>query len=134
MLPVFRWLTRALAGIGIGALALAAVGVFSVAGFSVAQRTRELGLRTALGATRPRIMRLVLRDGVRLALIGVLLGTIGAAALGTVVASIFFAVSPFDLPTLAAAALGVVIVTLLAGWYPARRAAAIDPGVALRED
>jgi ABC-type antimicrobial peptide transport system permease subunit len=134
LLPLLGWLTRALATIGIGALALSTVGIFSVVAFSVAQRTREIGLRTALGATQASIVSLVLRRSVRLALAGIVLGVLGAAACGRVLASMLFGVSPFDLASLIAVAAAVTIVTLVAAWQPARRAADADPAAALREE
>jgi putative ABC transport system permease protein len=114
------------------ALGIAAIGIYGVISFAVAQRTHEIGVRVALGAARRDVLRLVVGQGARLALIGVALGLAGALAMGKALAGILFAVSPTDLPTFAAAAVLLAGVALTASYLPARRAAATDPVRALK--
>jgi putative ABC transport system permease protein len=114
------------------ALLLATVGIYGVVSYSAAQRTREIGVRVALGAQRSDILRLILGQGVRLALIGVVIGEIGAVAVTRVLKSLLFDVSATDTVTFAAIAVAFVSVTLLACYVPARRATKVDPIVALR--
>jgi putative ABC transport system permease protein len=116
------------------ALLLAAVGLYGVLGYSVGQRTREIGIRTALGATPRSAVILVLRDGLELAGLGLLLGLLAALGLARFLRSTLYEVSPFDLVSFVAVALVLVGVGLLACWLPARRAARIDPMVALRHE
>ena len=119
---------------GVLGLVLAAVGIYGVIAYSVAQRTRELGIRVALGADRARVVRLVLREGLRLTLVGVALGLAGAVAAGRLVSSLLYGVSALD----PAAFLGVpallVAVAMLAVYLPARRAAGVEPVRALKAD
>ena len=116
------------------ALVLASVGVYGVVAFGVAQRLKEFGLRTALGAERRDLTRLVLKEGVGLAVAGTLAGLALAALLGGVLEGLVYGVSGRDLPTLAVAGLLLLAVAALASWLPARRAAAVDPAVALRAE
>lgn len=111
---------------------LAGIGLYGVMAYSVNRRTREIGIRMALGARRGEVLHLVIRQGMRLAIMGVALGLIGALALTRVLAHLLFGVSPKDPITLAAVALLLGAVALLACWLPARRAARVDPMVALR--
>jgi putative ABC transport system permease protein len=130
--PRFRTVLLAIfAGI---ALALAAVGIFGVMAYSVAQRTRELGVRMALGASRSRVLQLVLAHGVRLTLIGVAIGLAGTFVLTRYVSSLLFHVPPYDPMTIAGMAGGLVIVSLCACYFPARRATLVNPMEALREE
>lgn len=115
------------------ALLLAAVGIFGVAAFDVAQRTRELGIRSALGAPAAAILRLVLRDTVRTVAIGGAVGLALAVALGTVLRSQLYGVSALDPVTIVATPLLLALVAVAAAMVPARRAARIDPAVALRD-
>ena len=123
------WLIGAFAAL---ALALAAVGIYGVMAYSVSQRTREIGIRIAMGAQQKNVLLLVLTQGAKLALAGVAVGLVGAFALANLMASFVFGVSTRDLATFAAVPL-VALVLILAGCYfPARRAAKVDPMVALR--
>ena len=119
------------AGLGV---ALAAIGLYGVIAYAVAQRTHELGVRTALGATRADVFRLVVRQGLMLALLGVAIGIPAAVALTRVIASRLFGVTATDPATLAAAAVLFVSIALLACSIPARRATKVDPLVALRTE
>ena len=113
---------------------LAAVGLYGVLAYSVAQRTPEIGVRLALGANAPLIRRMVLRDVGQLTLIGVVAGLVGAFGLGRFAASMLFRVNGLDLPVMAAAIAVVVAVALVAATVPAFRASRIDPAVALRAE
>ena len=114
------------------ALLLAAVGTYGVLAYLVGRRTQEFGIRMALGATRGDVLRLVLREGAKLALLGVLIG--GAAALGLMrlLAGMLYGVKPADPVTYCAVALLLAAVSLAACWIPGRRAVRVDPMVALR--
>jgi len=114
------------------ALILAAVGIYGVISYSVAQRTREVGIRIALGAQTRDVLKLVVRDGLRLVMIGVAAGLAGALTLSRLMTTLLFAVAPTDLFTYATVALGLFGVALLACYIPARRATNVDPLVALR--
>lgn len=114
------------------ALLLAMIGVFGVINYSVAQRTHEIGIRIALGAQRVDVFRLVVGQGLVLALIGVALGAIGAVALTRLITGLLYGVSPTDGPTFVIVSLLVTVVALLACYLPARRATRVDPLVALR--
>jgi putative ABC transport system permease protein len=114
------------------ALLLAVVGVYGVMAYSVAQRTRDLGLRMALGAGARDMLRMVLGQGLLLAGVGILAGSLGALAAGRALAALLYGIAPTDLPTFAGLAVLLLAITLLASWLPARRAARIDPATALR--
>jgi len=114
------------------ALSLAAGGVYAVMAFSVSQRTREIGIRMALGAQPIEVMRLILRQGVRLAIVGSILGVVSAFFLRKVMASFVFGLSANDPLVLSIVPCIMVLLMLLACWLPARRATKIDPMVALR--
>jgi putative ABC transport system permease protein len=116
------------------ALCLAAVGLYGLLGYLVAQRTHEIGVRLALGASGEEIRRLVIGDGLRLVLPGMAIGLGAAAALRRLVANLLFGVGALDMPTLAAVALGLTMVSLLACAAPAWRAAHVDPLRALRDE
>ncbi|HET8891681.1 MAG TPA: ABC transporter permease [Candidatus Angelobacter sp.] len=130
--PRFRTVLLAVfAGI---ALVLAAVGIFGVMAYSVAQRTRELGLRIALGASRGRILQLVLAHGVRLTLVGVAIGLAATFLLTRYVSSLLFNVPAYDPMTLVGVVVALIVISLCACYLPARRATLVDPIVALREE
>lgn len=116
------------------ALLLAAVGVYGVMAYTVAQRRREIGVRLALGADPAGIRRLVIGRGARLALIGLGGGLVAALALGRVIERLLFGVTSFDVPTLVAVPVVLGVVTLVASWVPARRAMRLDPVSAIREE
>jgi ABC-type antimicrobial peptide transport system permease subunit len=105
-----------------------------VISFAVGQRTREIGVRVALGAQQGDVLRMVIGQGALLALAGVGLGVLGALAVTRVVASMLFNVSPSDPLSFASIALLLTAVALLASWIPARRAMRVDPLVALRAE
>jgi putative ABC transport system permease protein len=114
------------------ALALAATGIFGVISYSVSQRTREIGIRMALGAQRENVLNQVLQEGLRLAAIGLALGLAGSLAATRLIATLLFGVNPADPLTFAAVAAILASVTLAASYIPARRATRVDPIVALR--
>jgi putative ABC transport system permease protein len=127
-----RFLMTLMTFFGIMALVLAAVGIYGVISYSVTQRTHEVGVRMALGATRAKVLAMIVWQGLRLALFGTALGLAGAMALDRVIASMLYGVQPSDGVTLAAAALVLMGVALAACYIPARRATRVDPMVALR--
>ena len=114
------------------ALILAAVGIYGTMSYSASQRTHEIGIRTALGAQRRDVLRLVMNDGAKIALFGIAIGIAGALALTRLMASLLFEVKPTDPATFAAVATLLALVTLAACYIPARRAMRVDPMVALR--
>lgn len=116
------------------ALLLAGIGVFGVMAYAVAERTREIGIRMALGAARKTVLRGVLGQAARLAVIGVALGVGGALGLTPFLRSLLFEVQPDDPWSLAGAVLLLIVVGLVASYLPARRAASVDPLIALRSE
>ncbi|MBZ5728357.1 MAG: ABC transporter permease [Acidobacteriia bacterium] len=132
------WAQRLSAGLltlfGAIALVLAAVGIYGVISYSVKQRVREIGVRMALGATTGDMRTMVLGEGIRLVAVGVLAGTAIALGASRAVASMLFATSARDTATFVLVPATLALVALLACWLPARRAARIDPGVALRDE
>jgi len=114
------------------ALLVAALGLYGVMAFAVTQRTTEIGVRMALGAQRGDVLRLMLRQGMSLAGIGVALGLAGSFALGSFIAGLLFEVNASDPATLVTVALILGGVALLACWIPAWRASRLDPLAALR--
>jgi putative ABC transport system permease protein len=114
------------------ALLLAIIGIYSVISYSVAQRTNELGIRLALGASQFHVLRLVLSAGFKLALIGIALGIVLSFAVTRFLSSLLFGVRSTDLFTFGALSILLIVVSLLACYLPARRATKVDPLVALR--
>ena len=115
------------------ALLLTAIGIYGVMAYSVAQRRQEIGIRMALGAQRGDVLRLVVGGGMKLTAVGAVLGLLAALALARVLKALLFGVTAFDMPTVGAVALLLGTIALLACWLPARRAARLNPLVALRE-
>jgi putative ABC transport system permease protein len=116
------------------ALLLAAVGLYSVLSFKVGQRTREIGIRVALGAHPRAVVELIIRHGLTLASAGVAIGFIAALGLTQLLTRVLYAVSPVDPLNLGAVALVLAVIAGLACWLPARRAARVNPIVALRAE
>ena len=116
------------------AVVLALIGVYGVIGYTVAQRTREIGIRVALGATRSDVVALVVRAGMGWSLLGVALGFAGALGLSRLISGLLFGVTPTDPVTFAAIAVAMLGVALAATYIPARRAATVDPIAALRAE
>jgi putative ABC transport system permease protein len=116
------------------ALTLAAIGIYGVMAYAVSQRTTEIGVRMALGASPAEVFRLVLGDGVRVALLGVVLGLVGSFVVARSLTTLLFGVAPQDPATFAVTAGALLVVAALASFLPARRATRVDPMVALRRD
>ncbi|HEX5411054.1 MAG TPA: FtsX-like permease family protein, partial [Terriglobia bacterium] len=110
------------------------VGLYGIMAYSVSRRTNEIGIRMALGAERRHVLRAVIGQGLRLALVGIVIGVAGALALTRFLASLLYGVKPTDPLTFIAVSLILIAVALLACYIPARRAARVDPMVALRHE
>jgi ABC-type lipoprotein release transport system permease subunit len=128
---LFGWMFSIFGGV---ALFLATIGIYGVLSYSVAQRTQEIGIRVALGASRQSVFALVLWHGARLAIAGILLGGAGAALVTPFVRTILYNVTPTDPASFAGTAVFLALVATLAGLLPARRATSVDPIVALRAE
>jgi ABC-type antimicrobial peptide transport system permease subunit len=119
---------------GMVALGLAVIGLYGVVSFAVTQRTREIGVRLALGAARPAILGLFARDALRMAAGGIAVGVILAAGAAQLLRSMVRGLDPLDAALVAGVAVVLTAVTLLAAYLPARRATRVDPMVALRAE
>lgn len=129
-----RFTMLLLGGFAAAALLLAVVGLYGVVSFAASQRTREIGVRVALGAQRGDVIRLVLRHGVMLVAAGLAIGIAVSLAMGRAVEGLLYGVAPTDAPTLGAVVFVLAAVSVAATYLPARRAARIDPAVALRQE
>lgn len=116
------------------ALILAGMGIYAVISYSVAQRTQELGIRMALGARKPDVLKLVVGGGLKLVLIGVAFGLAGAYILTRVLSNLLYDVSATDPPTFVSMSLLLIFISALSSYFPARRAARVNPIIALRSE
>ena len=116
------------------ALLLASIGIYGVISYIAGQRAHEIGIRMALGAQRSHVLKIVLGQGARLALLGLVIGLAAAAGLTRLMITILYGVSPTDPLTFSAVAIVLTLVALVACYIPARRAVRVDPLVALRYD
>jgi len=128
---LFGWMFSLFGGI---ALLLAAIGVYGVLSYSVAQRTQEIGVRMALGAGRGDVLRLVVVQGIRLAIVGVVIGVMGSYFVTPIIKSELVNVSPTDPLSFIGVSIFLTAIAFLASFVPARRAMAVDPLVALRAE
>jgi ABC-type antimicrobial peptide transport system permease subunit len=127
-----RLIARLSSFFGALSLLLACVGLYGLLSYEVTQRTREIGIRMALGARPPDVLRIVVRQGVGLSAVGAIIGILVALGATRYLASLLYGVRPFDPPTFLAVALLLSLVALAACYIPARRASRVDPLVALR--
>ena len=127
-----RFTTLLLAGFAALSALLSAIGIYGMISYSVTQSTREIGVRMALGARPRNVLRLVVGNGMILALLGVVLGLVGSYGLTRLMTTLLFEVKPTDATTFATVAIGLLLIALLACYFPARRATKVDPLVALR--
>ena len=116
------------------ALLLSVIGLYGVIAYSVRQRTREIGVRIALGAQRGSIYQLILKEAGRLIVFGVAAGLVGAIAAGTLMQKLLFGTQAWDISTLAAVAVVLAVAALAASYIPARSAASVNPVEALRAE
>ncbi|MFI5230124.1 MAG: FtsX-like permease family protein, partial [Gemmatimonadales bacterium] len=125
---------RLFALFGALALLLASIGVYGLLSFSVGQRQQEIGVRMALGAQPRSVMTLVLRNGMRLVVAGILVGAVVSLASARVLGALLFELSPTDPPTFALVAALLAVIGVMACWIPARRAARVDPAISLKTE
>jgi putative ABC transport system permease protein len=128
---LFGWLFSAFGAV---ALLLAVTGVYGLLAYAVSQRTQEIGVRVALGAKRSDVVRLIVGQGMRLALVGIAIGIVGAFGVTRVVASLLYNITPTDPLTFVGASVFLTMLAVLASYVPTRRATAVDPVVALRSE
>ncbi len=129
-----KLIARVASFFGVLALVLASIGLYGVLAYAVAQRRNEIGIRVALGASSADVLKLVLRNGMTMTVIGLVLGVGGALALTRLVATLLFGVTPTDLLTFVGVSMTLVVVALLACYIPARMATQVDPLTALRDE
>jgi putative ABC transport system permease protein len=127
-----RFVLMLLGAFSVVALILATIGIYGVITYTTAQRTREIGIRSALGAARADVLRLVLAQGFRIAMAGVIAGVAGALLLTRFLQGMLYGVAHTDPVTFALTALLLVLTAIAAAYVPARRAAGVDPAIALR--
>src|SRR5215469_2371751 len=127
-----RFRTWLITGFAALALLLSSIGIYALISYSVSQRTREIGVRVALGAQRSNVLRMVLREGLQLLVFGLLLGWVGAFSATRVMRSLLYSTSTTDAVSFVATSITLIVVALLACYIPARRATKVDPMVALR--
>jgi ABC-type antimicrobial peptide transport system permease subunit len=130
--PQFR--TVLLASLAVLALGIASIGSYGVVAYAVSQRTREIGIRMALGATSGDVLSMVLGDGLTVAVAGIIAGTASAFVLARVSAQLLYGITPTDPVSFLLASIGLLGLTLVASYIPARRAARTDPIRALRTE
>jgi ABC-type antimicrobial peptide transport system permease subunit len=128
-----RFSAALVAGFAAGALLLASIGIYGLLAYVVGQRSREIGLRMALGAERDDILRLFVRKGVVLAGVGIVAGLVVSASTASLMASLLYGVRPHDPAVFLTVPLFLFAVTVLASYLPARRATSVDPMIVLRE-
>lgn len=129
-----RFTTTLLASFAAMALFLASIGIYGVVSYTVSQRTQEIGIRMALGAKRGQVLRLVVGYGLRLVLLGTVVGVAGAFAVSRFMSSLLFNIAPTDVTSFSLASVTLLALALLASYVPAAKAMRIDPLVALRYD
>ena len=129
-----RFRTMLIAAFALVGLAIAAIGLYGIVAYSVSQRTAEIGVRVAIGSSPRDVVSLVLREGLMMAMAGVAVGIPAAYAMTRTFAALLFGVKPTDLFTYVASASGLIALALAASYVPARRAASVDPIVALRTE
>ena len=129
-----RFQTSLLIGFSIAALLMAAIGIYGLIQYSIATRTHEIGIRMAVGAQAGEIFRMILGEGLKLCLIGLVLGLLGALWLSRASSSLLFGVAPTDPLTLLTVSLLLTAVALSACYFPARRATKVEPVIALRHE
>ncbi|MCM3903270.1 MAG: FtsX-like permease family protein [Pyrinomonadaceae bacterium] len=129
-----RFNLRVLTIFSLAALLLAATGIYGMVSYTVTQRTPEIGIRLALGAGRTSVFRLILGQGLKLVLLGLALGLVGALALTRVIRSLLFGVTPSDAFTFVVVSVLLILVALIACILPARRATKVDPLIAMRNE
>ena len=127
-----RLMARLLAGLGVSGVVLALLGLVAVVHQQVQRRRRDIAIRLAIGANGHDVVRGLVQDGARLAVVGALAGAVASVGTGGVLTSLLFGVAPGDPATLVAVAAGVVLLAAVAAWVPARSAAAVDSAEALR--
>jgi putative ABC transport system permease protein len=129
-----RFFLALLAGFSTLALVLAAIGIYGVISYTVTQRTREMGIRIALGASEERVVKLVVSQGAILATFGVVLGLIGAVSLTRLISNLLYMTPPLDPATFIGVSGLLAVIAILAAYLPARRAASVDPVIAMRAE